>query len=314
MRSLAVTDSTFANQRNAVKEERRLRIDNQPYSAAFLDGLYGVYDSTSCLAYAHPPIGSMADLDAATADDARAFFKLHYTPNNARLVVAGDFEPAEARRLIAGYFGDIPRGDTPSPVECRAEFNRGEVRRAVTDKLANLPAAMRLYRVSAHDHPDTPALELLGIMLGQGESSRLNVKLAREARAAVQTQAGIFGIRRGPSILGALAIANQGVAADSLDAMLAAVIGRLAADGVTDGELAKAKNIFRATFISQRECPQDIAEELQHYAMFHGSIEEVNTDFGKFMAVTPEDILRVAAAYLRPENVLIVIVNPEAAS
>jgi len=314
MQSLAVTDANFENQRAAVKEERRLRVDNQPYQAALLDGLYGAYDSTNCFPYAHSTIGSMEDLDSASTADVQAFFHLYYAPNNARLTVVGDFKPAEIKPLIAQYFGGIPRVDAPPPVACTTEFNQGAVVRKVTDKLANLPATLQFYRIPAHDHADTPALALLEIILGQGESSRLNVKLAREAQAAVSTQAGVFGTRRGPGVFATIAVANQGISADSLNTLLNAEVARIGSEGVTDAELTKAKNVLTASVISDRQRALDIAEALQHAATYHGSLEAVNTDLTRYLAVTADDIKRVAQAYLRPDNALILLVSPGGAS
>jgi predicted Zn-dependent peptidase len=253
----------------------------------------------------------MADLDAATTADVQEFFRTYYAPGNARLVVAGDFKPVEARKLIADYFSDIQGASAPPPVECKTTFGGGPVRRTATDKLANLPASVHFYRIPAHDHADTPALELLGIILGQGESSRLKLTLVREARAAVASQAGIFGNRRGPGAFGALAIANQGVTADSIDALLTTQIGYLG-DSLSEADVTKAKNIYRASVISSRQSAFDIAEALQHAALFLGSPEAANTDFRRYMAVTVDDVRRVARTYLRPENSLTLIVNVEA--
>src|ERR1043166_3545204 len=113
MRSLAVNDSNFSNQREAVKEERRLRVDNQPYASAIFEGMYALADSTSCFPYAHSIIGSMNDLNAAKTPDVKAFFDLYYTPNNATLTLVGDFDPAGTKRLIEQDFGAIPRGKEP---------------------------------------------------------------------------------------------------------------------------------------------------------------------------------------------------------
>lgn len=314
MQSLAVTDSNFENQRAAVKEERRLRIDNQPYQGALLEGLYAVYDSATCFPYAHSIIGSMADLDSASTADVKAFFHLYYTPNNARLTIVGDFKPAEVKPLIEQYFGSIPKGETPPAVRCDAKFNPGPQVRRITDPLANLPAALQFYRVPGHDHPDTPALALLEIILGQGESSRLNRSLGREAQVAVSTQAGIFGVRRGPGVFGAIAVANQGVALDSLNTLLAVQIARIGTEGVSETELTKAKNVLRASVISGRQRALDISEALHHAATFNGGLEAVNTEFAHYLSVTPEDIKRVAQTYLRPDNALVLLVAPAGAS
>ena len=315
MRSLAITDSNLANQTETVKEERRLKLDNQPYGEAIFEGPQGLFDPRSCFPYSHSIIGSMADLDSATVDDVRDFFKLYYAPNNATLVVTGDFNPAQARQLIQEYFGDIPRAETPPAVECQQAFNTGAIRRRMQDQNVNLPAVLLMHRTPAENHADVPALALLGILLGQGESSRLNRSLVREAKAAVAAQAilGIFGPRRGPNFFLTYAIANQGVSPDSLEELLSREITRLAEGGITDEELAKAKNAFRASAVRSRQTSMAVAEQLQYANLFLGNPEAVNTDFARYMAVTREDLIRVARTYFRADNSLTIIVSSEAA-
>jgi predicted Zn-dependent peptidase len=313
MRSLAVTDSNFENQRQAVKEERRLRVDNQPYARVIYEETYTAFDSTACFAYAHSVIGSMADLDSARTPDVQAFFDLYYAPNNATVVVTGDFQPAEVRQLVERYFGDIPRGQEPPPVRCEQPFDVGQQRRHVVDEKANLPAVAHVYRVPAYDHADMAALELLSNIMVQGESSRLNRSLAREARAAQSTLAAVnpFGPRRGPGVFLFLAIANQGVGADSLDALLAAEIAKVAAEGVTEAELTKAQNAMRAGLILERQTALSVSEALHTAHMFLGSADAVNGMLDRYLKVTVDDVRRVAAKYLRPENSLVMTVSAE---
>lgn len=314
MRSLAITEENFHNQRETVKEERRLRIDNQPYSAAFVDGMTWPFDSTSCFAYAHTVIGSMDDLDAAQLADVKAFFDTYYAPNNATLVVVGDFRPLELRRFVNQYFSEIPRHADPAGVSCGTAVpgTSGPERREVTDAHANLPAVIRVYRVPPHADPDTPALELLNVILGEGESSRLNVAVVRREKAALGTQVAMnpFDSRRGPGVLLALGIANQGVDPLRLDTLIAAQLDTLRALKVSDEELTKAKNTFRAGFIHGRETTLGKAEELHHYDMFHVSLAEINSDLDHFLAVTADDIRRVAVKYLNPANAVVIIVRP----
>jgi zinc protease len=312
MRSLAITEENFHNQRETVKEERRLRVDNQPYTAAFIDGMTWPFDSTSCFAYAHTVIGSMADLDAARRADVQAFFDAYYAPNNAALVVVGDFRPLALRRLVNQYFGDIPRHPDPPRVQCSTRGLPAVLRRDITDPHANLPAVLRIYRVPPHADPDTPALELLNIILGQGESSRLNVAVVRRAKAALGTQVAMnpFEARRGPGVLIAVAIANQGIDPLKLDTLVAAELDSLRTTDVTADELTKAKNTLRAGYIQGRETTLGKAEELHHYDMFHSSLAEINTDLERFLAVTAADIRRVAGKYLDPATALVVVVRP----
>jgi len=314
MRSLVISDETFHNQRETVKEERRLRVDNQPYGVAFTDGMTWPFDSAGCFPYGHSVIGSMDDLNSATVSDVRTFFDTYYAPNTATLVVTGDFRPLELRRLVNAYFGTLPRHADPPPVRCGYTLRPGFERRTIVDQRANLPAVLRFYRIPPHRDPDTPALGLLTLILGEGESSRLNVAVVRKDRAALGTQVSMnpYDVRRGPGVLLALAIANQGVTALRLDSLVARQVDSLRTTLVTPQELQKAKTIFRAGFIRERETTSGRAEALHHYDRFHGSLTEINTDLDRFLAVTAEDIRRVAATYLDPANLLAVIVQPGA--
>jgi zinc protease len=309
MRSLAITEANFENQRQAVEEERRLRIDNQPYAPAFTEAIPLLYDSTTCFAYAHSVIGSMVDLDSAKVSDVQSFFDLYYAPNNATIAIVGDFDPAEARRLVQQYFGDIPRGRPTPPVHCDYRFSSGARRRVWQDKHANLPAVIIAYRIPPHRDPDSRPLLLLGTILGGGESSRLHRALVREAKTALDagTQS---ASREGPGYFLALAIANQGVSADTIARQLATEVRRIATDGVTPEELGKAHNEFRAGTLFGMQTTMAIAERLQHYAHFHPSLEDMRTDLDRYMAVTSADIQRVAAKYLVPENSFTIVVVP----
>ena len=312
MRSLAITEENFHNQRETVKEERRFRVDNRPYSPAIVDGMTWPFDSTACFAYAHTVIGSMDDLNAAQLADVQAFFDTYYAPNNATLVVVGDLQPRELRRLVNQYFATIPRHPDPPAVQCEYRLTPGGERREVQDAHANLPASVRFYRIPAHGDADTPALELLNVILGQGESSRLNVSVVRRDKAAVGTQvlSNPVGPRRGPGVLVILGIVNQGVEVLKLDSLIAAQVDSIRTGGVTAEELTKAKNTFRAQFIHNRETTLDKAEDLHHYDLFHVSLAEINSDLERYLAVSADDIRRVANRYLDPANAVIVIVRP----
>lgn len=313
MRSLAVTDENFENQRETVKEERRMRVDNVPYGRAFSDGVTLPYDSTACFPYAHTVIGSMDDLNAAKTADVQAFFDLYYAPNNAILTVVGDFEPARARQLIQTYFGDIPRGRPTPPVECRPTYHAGERSRVFEDEHANLPAVLILYQVPPHRDPATRPLQQVATILGDGESSRLNRTLVRERRSALQ--AGTFmDSRRGPSVLIAFAVANQGVSADTLAAQLRAEVAKIVRDGVTADELEKAKNGYRAGEILGRQTPTGMASTLLHYAFYHDALDDINTDLDQYMTLTVNDLQRAAGQYLTPDNSYTVVVVPRSAS
>ena len=315
MRSLVISAENLANQQQAVKEERRMRFDNQPYFGAFVDSVPMVFDANACFAYAHSIIGSMPDLEAATVEDVQAFFNLYYAPNNATLVIVGDFEPVQARALVSEYFSGIPRGQLAPAVDCAstpAAVGGGEVVKRVTDANATLPAILTVYRTVPPAHADFPALELLSTILGTGESSRLNRALVRDAKLAVAAQAlyNPFGPMRGAGLFGALAIANQGVSVDTLHTALVQLM-MASASAITPDELTKAKNSWRAQTIFGRQQSIAVSEAVHYAAMYLGSPSAVNTDAARYNAVTVADLRRVARTYLRPENSLTLLIVPE---
>ena len=301
MRSLAVTQENLDNQREAVKEERRLRLDNQPYAWAIFEAPYLTYDSTTCFPYAHSTIGSMADLDAASLEDVQSFFDLHYSPNNATLTVVGDLDPPEARDLIERYFGEIPSAPTPPAPSCEWSVGTEAQELVHPDPLANLPLVAVAYRLPAHDDEDTPALSLLDLILGGGESSRLNRALVREQQSAVQAGTQMLP-RRLSSTLLVIAVANQGATAEELKQQLLAEVERVLQEGVTEEELQKAKNSYSSSAIFARQNTFQVAEQIQHFVHYHDSLDDMQTDLDRYLSVTPDDITRAARKYLAAEN------------
>lgn len=309
MRSLSVTPEALDNQREAVKEERRQRIDNQPYFPAVLDAMGAPFDERRCFAYAHPNIGSMDDLNAATIEDVRTFFNRHYVPNRATLTIVGDFDPDNAMQLVQQYFGDIPRG--PDPGEPTCEWAPGTESETIEweDQLATLPAVLATFGTPAHDHADTPALEILAQILGTGETSRFNQSLVREQQVALQVQALSASQRMAGAVI-ILGIANQGIEADSLAGAIHTAIGRVLDGGVTEDELRRAKNRLRASRVMGQQTTMQVAEQVQHFVHLHSDLDEINTDLDRYLAVTAEDVLRVARAYLTPANRITYLVVP----
>ncbi len=311
MRSLAVTQENFENQRSTVKEERRLGVDNQPYGRAFDEGPTMPFDTATCFAYSHSVIGSMADLDSARVEDVQAFFRQYYAPNNAVLAVVGDFDPAEARALIQQYFGDIPRAEAAAPVQCQPRYGAGARRLEMTDDKANLPLVAFLYRVPPVNDADAPAIELLMSILAGGQSSRLNLRLVRAERAAMQAF-GYPDLRRVGGLLIFGAIDNQGVPTARVEQLLGEELDKVRNDSIPQAELAKVQNQYRAGVVRQRQTAMGVAEALQGALWFDGSLEAANTDLQRHLAVTTADLRRVAQRYLAPENRLTLIVNPPA--
>lgn len=309
MKALQVTEAQLRNQQEIVKEERRLRVDNAPYSPSLNLARTVPFSASTCFSYSHDVIGSMADLDSARIEDVQQFFRTYYAPNNATLTLTGDFDPAQARQLIQQYFGSIPSAQAPPPVQCESPFTDLPRRDTIRDANAALPAFMSAYGAVPLTHPDAYALDLLSNIMGSGNSSRLNQRLVKQERAA--SLAVLFSdLRRGPGLMFFYLRANQGVDAARLEALLDEEIEKLLRDGVTEAELQRAKNQQRAGFIRGLQTAMGRAETLQRYALYFGDPAELRNDLARFDAVTREDVLRVARQYLRPENRAVVVTIP----
>lgn len=309
MRALQVTEPQLRNQQEIVKEERRLRVDNAPYSPSLNLARTKPFSGSTCFSYSHDVIGSMADLDSARIEDVRQFFRTYYAPNNATLTLTGDFDPAQARQLVQQYFGSIPSVQAPPPVQCETPFTSLPSRDTIRDMNAPLPAFMAAYGAVPVTNDDAYALELLSNIMGTGNSSRLNQRLVKQERAA--SLATLFSdLRRGSGLMFFYLRSNQGVDAARLESLLDEEIDRLLRDGVTQAELDRAKNQQRASFIRGMQTAMGRAETLQMYALYHGDPAEVRNAVARYDAVTREDVLRVARQYLRPDNRAVVVTLP----
>lgn len=308
MARLAVTPENFDREREVVKEERRLRIDNQPYGNAqlTLDTLAADWPP-----YKHTVIGSMDDLNAATADDVLAFYKKYYVPNNATVVVAGDVTVDQVRETAEQYFGDIPRGTEPAPLPEIAATPRvdGERRVIVEDNLANTPLYFAAFNVPPHKADDSYALQLLSSIFSQGESSRLHQRLVKDEEAALVVIS-FLDSRAGPGAFWFGALPNQGVEIEQIELLINEEVERLQEEGVTERELQKAKNQLRTSQIMGRQTVFAKTQELQHYRFFHNDVAEINTDLNRYNEVTVEEIMRVARDYLVSVNRTVVIAVP----
>ncbi|MEO0323194.1 MAG: pitrilysin family protein [Myxococcota bacterium] len=307
MRSLAITAENFENQRATVKEERRQRVDNQPYAASSLrinELAYGDY-----WPYAHSVIGDMRDLDAATLEDVQAFFDTYYKPGNAVLSLAGDFDPAEALAMVQSYFGDIPGGDvpefTPEPLQPQTA-ERSEV---MPDALAELPAFHMAYHIPPAREADHYALELLALVLGDGESSRLYQELVKEAEICQSIYVGTDD-RRGPdlfSFYGQMAAGHEPAEARS---RIAAALEAVASSGITARELAKAHNRVRSYFLFGMQTNLRRAQVLAEFELYSGDAALVRTELARYLAVRAEDVQRVAGQYFPATNRTVLDVVP----
>ncbi len=312
MARLEVSEENFENQREIVKEERRQRIDNQPYAEAQLT--VDTLANRDYAPYRHTVIGSMEDLDAATVGDVRAFYERYYAPNHAVLVVVGDVDADEVRAMAEEYLGGIPRGPEIAPLPAPPAVPRTDGERRVTLEapLAQLPLIWMAYNLPPGDHPDHDALALLAQVFSTGESSRLRERLVNDEQAALDVLAQVDR-RLGPGLLMIGALPNQGVSIERLEALIDEEIARLRAEGVGELELAKARNQARAGAVTQRLSAEGKATLLQSHTLLRGTPFTVNESIERLEGVTAADLQRVASTYLVPENRTVVIALPPGA-
>lgn len=308
MRSLAVTQENLDNQRNAVQEERRIGLDNAAYGKSGETQQELMYDN---FAYKHDTIGSMADLNAASVADVMAFFKMYYAPNNATLTLVGDFKTADALASIKKNFENIPRQPDPPPVDMTEPEQKAERRATVDDQLARLARVSIAYKTLPGNTPDFYALQVLGNILGGGASSRLNQKLVREKEMA--TNASVFAQEmRGVGGFYIVATPRPNVKNEDVEAAIYEEVARLQKEPIADWELQKAKNGARRNFINSLQSSLGRANAIGQAAVYYNDPNVINTRLDKVMAVTKDDVQRVANKYLVQTNRTVVITNPKA--
>jgi predicted Zn-dependent peptidase len=307
MRSLAVTQENFENQRQTVMEERRQSYDNRPYMQSMLrinELAFGDY-----FPYAHSTIGEMQDLQAAPLSAVQEFFDTYYAPNNAVVSIAGDFEPQAALQLVKQHFGAIPKAkvkpfNTPDPAPQTAERKD-----SMLDPLAELPAFHVAYHIPKDREPDHYALELLALILGGGESSRLYQKLVKEKEILQDIDANTDD-RRGPDLFSFWGITAAGKSPEVARSMIFDVLKSIATNGVTQRELDKAKNRVRAEFVFGLETNLARAQKLAEFETFFGDATLLLGELEHYQRVTLDDIKRVTAQYFVPTNRTILDVVP----
>lgn len=300
MSSLVINKEILDKEREVVKEERRLRYENPPYGLLMekiFDNFYQVYP------YKHQTIGSMEDLNKATPEDVQQFFDTFYVPNNATVVIAGDFDSKQAAAWAAKYFGPIPRSKNPVPRVTVKEPAQTALRSLnATLPNAPIPAVVKVYHTPGAGDPDTYAIDIAAAILSDGQSSRLYRKLVYEDQSAVAAQGGSMTLE-GPSPFFLFGIVNQGKAdAEKLGKGLQAAVDELNSEGVSAEELEKAKSQILRGLILQRQTMQGKASAIGHDAVILRDASHFNTEYENYRKVTAADVLRVSKKYLTPAN------------
>ena len=310
MRSLAITKENLDNQRNAVQEERRLGVDNEAYGKSQEIQQELIYDN---FAYKHTTIGSMADLNAASVEDVAEFFKSYYAPNNAVLVLVGDFETNDAIARIKKNFEALPRQPAPPAVDMTEPEQKAERRRTVDDVLARLPRVDIAFKAVPGNTEDFYALQVLSAALQGGQSSRLYQKLVKE-NEMVTNVGGFMDEKRGPGALYTFATLKSGGKVADVETAIYQEIERLKKEPIADWELQKAKNSTRRAFINSLQSSLLRAVTIGQFTTYYNDPSLINTRLDKVSAVTKEDVQRVANRYLRETNRTVVITLPKGKS
>jgi len=316
MHGLVITQENLENQRQAVKEERRQSNDNQAYgqTSEKLEEL--IYDN---FAYHHPVIGSMADLDAASVDDVKAFFKTYYAPNNAVLALVGDLDTKETLAKVKKYFGAIPRQEAPKPADLTETPKTAERRTALEDPLARLTRIDIAYRIPASGDPDARALGVAATILGggggrggggTGNNSRLYRKLVEEKEIATQVSCSTDR-RAGPGMFHISATLRAGKTPQEAEGLIAEEIAKLHAEPVTDEELQRVRISLRRS-AENRITALSRAQALADAAAVYDDPNRVNTEIDAQMAVTAADIEKAAKLLLVKANSVVVVTTPAA--
>ena len=309
MWSLDLTKENLDNQRNAVQEERRLGVDNQPYGRTFevRDDL--AYEN---FAYEHSVIGSMADLSAATVDDVAAFFKTYYAPNNAVLSIVGDVDSKVTLEKVRKYFESIPSQPPPPAVDMTEPPQTEERRTTIEDGLARLPRLDMVYKTPPSGSPDDDALQVLGTVLSSGRSSRFYENIVRQKQLAANVSA-FAGESRGPSLFTIVGTVNPGKNVAELEAAVETEIERVKSGPIEEWEIEKARNNARTQLVNSLGSVLDRAVTLGEDALFYDDPGRINTRADRIATVTAADVQRVAKQYLVKTGRTVVITMPKAA-
>jgi zinc protease len=305
---LTVDEENFHSERAVVEEEYRQSVLAPPYGKFF----YAMQTkSFSSHPYKRPTIGSIEDLDAATIENVRKFHETYYRPDNATLVVVGDFDPRQLDAWVDKYFGPISKPNLPLPrVQTTEPARTGEKRFTEYGANVPLPGVGITYLVPSEKSDDAPALTMLDILLSQGRSSRLYQSLVYQQQVAQSTNANA-DLKEDAGLFELTAIVAAGKKPEDAEAALRAEVKKLQDAPVSASELEKAKNQVITSELRQRETNNGKAQSLGDAAVLLGDPNRVNTDLARLQAVTAADVQRVAKKYLTDENRYVLYYLPE---
>jgi zinc protease len=314
MRSLSITAENLKNQQEAVKQEKRLSFDNQPYSTAIVEKwpvlAYGNFQSS------HSLIGSFEDLEAASVDDVSKFFRTYYAPNNAVLVIAGDFETADAKKMVEQYFGNIPsqpqaqRPDMTEPVRTEGRTE------TYMDQHARVPGIVIGWPAPKRHTPEFYALGMLDAVLTGGQSCRLQLDLVKGRQSVIQYEANpgwpFEGINdfKDPGEYAAFVLYKPNYKPQQIVDQIQGEIDRIAKEGVDETELQRVKAVLRFQKVTSLQASLERARLLGQYELLDGKPEMLDQDFTNLFAVTSAQIQDAAKKYLTAARHDVLVIQP----
>jgi zinc protease len=306
MATLRIDKDTFTNEREVVKEERRMRVDNQPYGR--LNEI--IYDQAFTVhPYKHATIGSMEDLEAASVEDVRDFYRTYYVPSNATLVLVGDFDSAQAVQLVNQLVGRVPKADRDVPRDIPKEPAQTKEKRVTLPEPWPLPAVVVAHHITYDGNPDSYPLHIAAKVLSDGQSSRIYKKLVYDKQMAVAAF-GSANLIEDPNLFYAVAIVQPGHTTDEVANALIAEFERLKTEPISPRELQRTKNQFARDYILGRESNQQKAGVLAHAVVIHNDVKTADGEFEIFQNISVADVQRVARTYFTPENRMVLTLTP----
>jgi zinc protease len=314
MSALAINEVNLNNQKEAVKQERRMRMDNQPYATAIIERWPDlVFRNWS---NSHSLIGSFEDLDAATVKDVADFFKTYYAPNNAVLALVGDIDFTEARKLVETYFGDIEPQTQPERPD-RSEPDDQQPRSYVhRDPLAQVPAVVIGYPGPSRRTPDYYALTMLDILLTGGESSRFQQNLVKGKQSVIQYQSSLgwpftnVVDYKDPGRYAFFLLHNPAFTGRQIVEQVREEISSIQESGVGPEELRRACTLLRSSQVNRLQTSLHRAMLLGQYELLDGDPDYINNELSAFLAITPEEIQSVAKRYCTPHKQFVLEIVP----
>lgn len=294
-------------QREVVKEEKRQRVDNQPYGSILTETFKRAFKVHP---YRWMPIGSMDHLNAAALSEFIDFYKTYYVPNNCVLSIAGDFSIEEAKKQIATYFTDIPRGTKPMHRPNITEpALGGEVRDIVEDNV-QLPLLLQAYRTPKQGTEDYYTFKVLSTILSGGESARMQKILINKSQQALAAASFPFALEDA-GIFITYALPNMGNSVTALESSMDSVINDLKVNLIGEKEYQKVMNQIQSDFVQSNSSMAGIAESLANYEVYFNDANLINTEIEKFKKVTRQDVQNVAKKYLNKDNRVVLTYMPK---